>query len=232
MSFKVVETKDGSPSLQLFTEDFVASEIMHHSGGAYSETQYIYGEALRLGFSQGLSRVVSVGLGLGYNEILSAHEALEAGVSLQLESYESESALKAAFLRFIFENQGEVYQKMSLFFPNSLRAQKSLQQMQAHSSWILREALTLETLPKSKPQVILYDAFSGKTTPELWEKDFLIHFLNTCDQDAIFTTYACRASLKKALKEQGFKVLIRPGFQGKRNCTLAIRGRIHFKSLG
>jgi hypothetical protein len=79
--FFVVETADGS-----LTACFGEGETMHSLRGAFNETVYIYGTALdrarsaatrssQLSFSP---RTLSLGLGLGYVEILSAAYALKS----------------------------------------------------------------------------------------------------------------------------------------------------------
>ena len=78
--------------------------------------------------------------------------------------------------------------------------------------------------------LICFDAFSQQTSHELWSLEFLDRFLaESAHEDCVLTTYACTGNLKKALRENGFKVIRRPSFKGYRNSTLALRGR--FKSL-
>lgn len=43
--FALVLTADGSPTIRDLTSP--QQECMHHRGGAYQETQYVYGEAIR-----------------------------------------------------------------------------------------------------------------------------------------------------------------------------------------
>ena len=65
-------TEDGSQTLRLGLGEG-ASEAMHSLRGAFSETDYIYGEALRAALTRGWPlNVLSMGLGLGYVELLSA----------------------------------------------------------------------------------------------------------------------------------------------------------------
>ncbi|NJL25980.1 MAG: hypothetical protein HC902_12985 [Calothrix sp. SM1_5_4] len=87
-SIEVLTTKDGSPTLAFRREDGYV-EKMHHADGAVSESFYIYGEALeicRRNIGPGEPvRAISVGLGLGYNELIaigrlaSMNEALPIG---------------------------------------------------------------------------------------------------------------------------------------------------------
>jgi hypothetical protein len=63
----------------------------------------------------------------------------------------------------------------------------------------------------------LWDAFSKKTSPELWEPAELTQFLRTRrSESSFFSTYACFSSLKEALTGAGFQIQIRHGVTGKR----------------
>jgi tRNA U34 5-methylaminomethyl-2-thiouridine-forming methyltransferase MnmC len=41
---------------------------------------------------------------------------------------------------------------------------------------------------------------------------------------AVLATYAATGTMNRALRTLGFKILEKPGFQGKRESTLAVRG--------
>lgn len=90
--------------------------------------------------------------------------------------------------------------------------------------WKLREALSVETEFTQKFSCICYDAFSSKTSPELWTEEFLSQFFATvCEPGATLSTYACTGVLKRSLVNAGFTLRIREGFASKRDCTLALR---------
>jgi tRNA U34 5-methylaminomethyl-2-thiouridine-forming methyltransferase MnmC len=75
--------------------------------------------------------------------------------------------------------------------------------------------------------LFFFDAFSGKSTPELWTPEFLALFLQRVAQEkAVFATYACTGTLKRTLQTAGFVVEKRPGFQGKRDSTTAVLGAL------
>jgi tRNA U34 5-methylaminomethyl-2-thiouridine-forming methyltransferase MnmC len=77
----------------------------------------------------------------------------------------------------------------------------------------------------AKTHCLLFDAFSAKTSPDLWTEEFLVEFFNKATAgDALISTYASRTALKNALKRAGFLVEVREGFKGKRNSTLASKG--------
>lgn len=95
LQFVFCTTADGSPSLALLD-----GEMMHNSDGAFSETCYVYepvvDAVLKL---SGHVTLLSVGLGLGYIEMLAASKALAAGrhADLSLHSFESDNLLRKTF---------------------------------------------------------------------------------------------------------------------------------------
>lgn len=105
--YELVQTEDGSPTFR----DLQGAnlESMHHRAGAYSETLEIYGRLVRFCLNQGKTRFVSVGLGLGYNEILIAAEVLRIDrqmANIQIRSFEADPFLRDSFVRYLtFESQ-------------------------------------------------------------------------------------------------------------------------------
>jgi hypothetical protein len=205
---------------------------MHHLGGAYAETQYIYGEAFRrLTTYQDLAdwNVLVVGLGLGYIELLSVAEALKNNKKIHILTYEIEKDLVDLFLSWLKgESESLVYDRMLDFFKSNYpeyNLKKELLELYKNKNWEIRGALNRSSLPIKNYQFILFDAFSGKTTPDLWTEEFLNFFLEKVASinPSIFSTYACTGVLKRVLKNSGFKVEKRLGFLGKRNSTIALK---------
>lgn len=245
--FVLERTSDNSPTLRLKLATGEEGESMHHSGGAATETQYIYGEPLRKvldGLPQNELRMTVVGLGLGYIEILAAQELLKRNqTTLHMVSYESEQVLRELFKNWLHE--GELNPRMqenttALFktVATSLSTEVSVESTQAllkklfeQNLWKIESALTLESIHLQKNHLICFDAFSQKTTADLWTEEFFEAFIDkACDEDCAFTTYACTGVLRRALIKKGFHFIKRPGFFGKRDSTLALRGKV--KSFG
>ena len=71
---------------------------------------------------------------------------------------------------------------------------------------------------------ILYDAFSAKTNPELWEQNNLQSILqNHSKEKSFFSTYAAAGALKRALKASHYELKMKSGFGKKRESTFAVR---------
>lgn len=242
IGFEIEITGDGSPSLRLIqppAPDRDRGESMHHSGGACAETLLIYSAPiadLLKKKNKDLSFLV-VGLGLGYIELCIARECRLAGLEpsaiKNLISYESVPELREFFWLWLQEQKESVHSEVWQTYESvlnfvikdtKLKATELKDFLKYHFQSVeqVQGALDTETVLSEKVQGILYDAFSSKTTPHLWDESFLEDFLSkTADSICVFSTYACRASLKRALQKTGFDVQVRPGFQGKRNSTLA-----------
>lgn len=244
IGFEIEVTGDGSPSLRMLqpvAPERDKGESMHHSGGACAETDLIYGLPIRETLAKiSQPQFLIVGLGLGYIELVIAREAIRAGLKpqdvLTITSFESVPELREYFhlwlrnsvsdlaaevvntydevLRFVLQNHPIESQEIKDFLLYHFPASENIQ-----------AALSEETKLTERYHCFLYDAFSSKTSPHLWEENFLNSFIAaTAAESCQLSTYACKASLKRALANQGFQVIVREGFQGKRNSTLGVRG--------
>lgn len=229
-----VQTEDGSPSLATTYENGVC-EKMHHFRGALSESLYIYEPALRWVFEQRSAtqfHVMSLGLGLGYNELICA--ALATSLSLtaqtQMTTYEIDSDLKTHFVNWLTTDVDDWKPQLdqitsSLATHYSLAPgaiKQTLKSWFEQKQWILFGAFP-QCLPSSQRyNVIMYDAFSRKMDEELWQEKFLTQFL--CDNTqapTAFATYASTGNLKRALRQNRFQLQPKTGFGGKKESTLA-----------
>ncbi len=221
-SFVIELTGDGSPTLRLKkSSSEKQAESMHHSGGAAAETLYIYTEPFRKTLSvfkhENLSIGV-VGLGLGYIELSMVPSLTTA----KLVSFEKEQELVESFKTWVHGQKNKTYDLIC----EKLKVDKSSVLKKLNSlDWVCEGELTAETKINNPFNFIAYDAFSQFTDGPLWTDAFLDFFLtNLCAKDCVFATYACTGLLKRALLRNNFVFIKRPGFTGKRDATLALRG--------
>lgn len=249
-----VTTDDGSPTLASTNAEGI-TETMHHRGGALSETLYIYGPAITLAVSRPVARVMSLGLGLGYNEILAAALCPEE-CSLKMITFEMDPSLTEGFLAWIRGSEISPHRAAYEWIENQLltqhRAQSDAQpapQRAALSNtlsatrprdrlrtWLNNGQFEVrgrfpEALATERFHAFLYDAFSRKMSENLWSEFFLTQLLNRhAEADALFATYAATGDLRRALKQNQFEVIARKGFAGKKESLLGARGV--FRDLG
>jgi hypothetical protein len=226
-------TGDGSPTLR---SERGQGESMHHSGGAFSETLQIYGSVLKEAFERVKKvGVLSVGLGLGYNELLvSALDLSHPGSDVRLRSFETDPFLTQHFVDFLNDQlpEGEIKENYEIitdlwaknFNLQSENIRKNLLYLMNEKKFRL-EGDYSKVDQHEKMNVILYDAYSSKTSQELWSEEFLKSSLaDWAAEDCILATYACTGPLKRALLANQFQFVKKDGFFGKRNSTQGRRG--------
>lgn len=265
--YKLEITADGSPTLR-----YGEGESMHHSGGAASESIYIYQKAMDFLYSKGKGvftpnalektsheailndfslmntseintplTVMSLGFGLGYNELLVALWGLINDLPLEkirIKSYEKEMFLYTEFNLWLNGKPtplGEVLDlvlnKIIEFSSEEIKGKMTaplvkvrLKNMLEKQLWVQAGALVVPFASEEKWQLLLFDAFSSKTSPELWQVEFINQLLKyNTSLPCVFTTYACRGELKRVLHDNEFYFMKRLGFKGKRDATLAFK---------
>lgn len=203
------------------------NEEMHARGGAFSESVYIYKEAADLFFDlnkdEKIFSILSLGLGLGYNEVLTfiSYTEKKCRGSLKIDSYEKERVLEELFLKRL-KNPDSFIQYWSSFrvYRKSLEKLKALE-----TSIFFKGPFSIESLIdlKAQKRLILFDAYSAKTNCELWTDEVLSTLFSKCLEGSVVSTYAANSKLKKALKVAGFRNTFKKGFMKKRESTLAVK---------
>ncbi|MGE0527800.1 MAG: MnmC family methyltransferase [Bdellovibrionales bacterium] len=232
---EIFHTEDGSPTLVHRRPDGYV-EKMHHARGALSESLYIYQQALlKVLECRWPPRILSLGLGLGYNELLSLATLKAQGIqSFKIWSLESEEILREEFRGWAMNAmpESELQQILSQIVGRvSAHAKTTPAALQQQVRMALEtRALELRgAFPESLKGIdgcslVYFDAFSNKMNPELWEEELLVHRLGPhLAKNCVLATYAATGALNRALRALGFRLLSKPGFAGKRESTLAVR---------
>jgi tRNA U34 5-methylaminomethyl-2-thiouridine-forming methyltransferase MnmC len=227
--FTLEFTQDGSPTLR-FAE---GGESMHHSAGAALETRYIYKTPLQLALKQLNNCDLHVlGLGLGYIEISWAIEVYKINqlklTESTLTSFEVEPELVESFINWVNapDSIESVYNQICKHLDPEVPVSKIKKILLKNlTKTAIKGNLLHEFKNSQKVHIICFDAFSSKTTKELWSAEFLDAYIKKCAQeDCLFTTYACTGILKRVLKDNGFEMIPRFRFKSWRDSTLAVRG--------
>lgn len=231
-----VRTQDGSPSLITGYESGL-SEGMHHMGGAATESVYIYGSALEsaLKAAPGIIRVMSLGLGLGYNELITAAISVRyPSTKFEMVTFEIDKILTGQFEKWLLNQELEaewtegfelvLSSVAKLCEQNPDKIKQTLTDWFRKGQWQLLGGFPQCLDAEHCFDVVYYDAFSRKMDEELWQEAFLSQFLaNHASPKCVFATYAATGNLKRALRAQKFQLQDRPGFSGKKESTFAIR---------
>lgn len=226
-------TADASPTLSFSRADGYV-EKMHHSAGALSESIYIYHSVVADCVARGWpARVLSFGLGLGYNELLAIAEFVKRDVrEWKVYSFEAHPFLREEFCVWVERGAGglsEILEKVLEMVAGKIEV--DLEKLRSEIRLGLKDG-RLEirgAFPQAvegthECSVVFYDAFSNKMEAGPWSEASLQADLGPClAAKCLFTTYAATGNLNRGLKSLGFRLLDRPGFEGKRESTLAIR---------
>lgn len=233
---EIFVTKDGSPTLCFQRADGYV-EKMHHSGGALSESLFIYHQALVEGLKIVENpKILSVGLGLGYNELIVAAELIaHPAKTACLWSFENLDALRNGFLSWIIDDArgplADVYDSVALgiscqFKLTSVQLKSWLAEAYSSGRWQLRRSFP-DDIENVWANIVFYDAYSRKMNPELWiEGELVAVFERHLEPNAVLATYAATGALNRTLKRLGFRLTPKAGFLGKRESTLAIRDSV------
>jgi tRNA U34 5-methylaminomethyl-2-thiouridine-forming methyltransferase MnmC len=175
---------------------------------------------------------ISVGLGLGYNEILIACEALQAEKTpTKILSYEKQQFLMTGFQDWLKGNETALtptYNKILELFAKHYHLEASLvksELLKFYELSILEFPGPLDANSSlSEQNGILFDAFSRKTSESLWDEVFLFYFFNAASaKTCTVATYACTGALKRVLKNLNYVLDIRKGYGKKRQSLFAHR---------
>jgi len=230
---QIFTTADGSPTL-IFAREDGHLEKMHHTAGALTESLYIYHHGLTMALDQGLPpRILSVGLGLAYNELIALAELHKRGrADAKIWSFEALPYLREHFAQWCRrQNESSEYSAILNQVCARISAHFQVQDLRGLAAQALddghlqlRGAFPHDAQGIDQVGVVFYDAFSNKMSPELWREPDVQQALSPLLNDqSLLCTYAATGALNRVLKNLGFRLLKRSRFRGKRDSTLAIR---------
>ncbi|HLP64871.1 tRNA (5-methylaminomethyl-2-thiouridine)(34)-methyltransferase MnmD [Flavobacterium sp.] len=212
-------TNDGSTSIRLDELD----ETYHSKHGAIQEAYHVF---IKNGLSLFEGRSVSVleiGFGTGLNALITLKEAQNLKQTIDYVGIEAHPVSFDMIMQMNYVQQLDQDNLKSSF------------ELMHHSDWQKRIAITPNfSLIKEKKlfqeinnenqfDLIYFDAFGFRVQPELWSVEIFQKMYKALKKDGVLVTYACRTSIKNAMKECGFTVEKLPGAPGKREMLRAFK---------
>jgi tRNA U34 5-methylaminomethyl-2-thiouridine-forming methyltransferase MnmC len=212
--FKI--TEDGSHTLYLKDLD----ETYHSKHGAIQEAMHVFIDAGLNNCIQSKLNILEIGFGTGLNAFLTLKESKNRTVNFtSLEAYPLPQEIVAQ-LNYTSElklnSVGiEQFKKMHLvewgnyqeITPN-FKLNKIKVQLDQYKSI-------------EKFDLIYFDAFGPRVQPEMWGKEIFENMYDVLSENGVLVTYCAKGSVKRTLKEVGFRVEPLPGPPGKREMTRA-----------
>lgn len=214
-------TADGSHTLYLKSLD----ETYHSIHGAIQEAIHVY---INAGFNYYKNRaqlnVLEVGFGTGLNAFLTYQESLKNNIEVNYTSIEAYPLQKESIDKLNYLSELNVAEKEIKLF-NKLHEAKWNENEKITGSFSLTklELMLQDFTREEQYDVIYFDAFGPRVQPELWETSILQQMFNALKVNGVLVTYCAKGSVKRALKEVGFKIESIPGPPGKREMTRAIK---------
>ncbi|MBF0598065.1 tRNA (5-methylaminomethyl-2-thiouridine)(34)-methyltransferase MnmD [Faecalibacter rhinopitheci] len=232
MKRKIVETEDGSKTIHI--EDW--NETYHSIHGAVQEARHVF-------VKNGLDHfkkinepinILEIGLGTGLNSFITFLEAFTHNITVNYIGVEKfpvspEEFEAINFFDDVFKFYPElksrkdelygIYQKM---FNCEWETTHEIS-LNFHFKKLQKDFFDLKGATKEKFDLVYFDAFGSQVQPELWEEELLTIVAELMKEVSILTTYAAKGSLKRAMKNNGFKVEKREGPPGKREMMVCLK---------
>ncbi|NMH26199.1 tRNA (5-methylaminomethyl-2-thiouridine)(34)-methyltransferase MnmD [Flavobacterium solisilvae] len=216
MKREIIQTKDGSTSI--FIPEW--NESYHSKHGAIQEAYHVF---IKNGFSLFEAKPVSIleiGFGTGLNAFITSLEAKKNNQQINYVGVEAypispEEILAMNYAALIDANTIDVFKEIHQ------ANWESENQIHANFSLTKRKQFFQDIDDKECFDLIYFDAFGFDVQPELWSTAIFIKMYNALKVNGILVTYACRTSIKNAMKEAGFEVEKLPGAPGKREMLRA-----------
>ncbi|MDX1918911.1 MAG: MnmC family methyltransferase [Candidatus Caenarcaniphilales bacterium] len=212
-----VITSDGSPTIY----DPAFGEHHHSLVGAYTEARYKFAEVARSSLEKKAQvNLLDLPFGLGYNLIATLD--LELPVKIKCTAIELDERVIGAIKNCLFDRS--LKKKFEILYPLSDGVRELGHDLFELKLLIgdLREVLP--TLAPASFDLIYYDSFSPRASPELWSFDRVLKPLaDLLTIDGLMITYTASPKVRKGLKEAG--LYIAPGPAVGRKCPGTIAAK-------
>lgn len=219
MKREILTTQDGSTTIHLPDLD----ESYHSKHGAIQEAYHVFIKSGLSLFKEKPVSILEIGFGTGLNSFITFLEAQKVNQEINyvgVEAYpiELEEALQMNYVSelhannesAIFTNMHQCSWNEKHLISNNFSLTKRLQ--------LFQEINEIEQF-----DLIYFDAFGFRVQPELWSLEIFQKMFTSLKPGGVLVTYACRTSIKNAMKDCGFEVEKLPGAPGKREMLRGIK---------
>lgn len=217
MKREIIQTKDGSTSILL--PDW--NETYHSKFGAIQEAKHVFIKNGLSLFEGNSVSILEIGFGTGLNAFITYLEAKNADQKIDYTGVEAYPVSQEDALKMNYVSELEAISSAEIFL--------KMHESDWNEKVILDANFTLEKQNKkfqeiadeNKYDLIYFDAFGFRVQPELWSLEIFQIMFKALKPNGVLVTYACRSSIKNAMKESGFEVEKLNGPPGKREMLRA-----------
>ena len=225
---KIIQTEDGSATI--FIPEW--NESYHSKHGAIQEAYHVF---IQNGLTDFMDKneisILEIGFGTGLNALITALEVLGKSIKVNYTGIEKYPVTEEEFSKL---NYAKTLKEFNLNIPISeTEIQKRYFDLM-HANW--EEIVAIEPnfnlkkvqadflefdFPTAEFDLVYFDAFGARVQPNLWTEELFEKIYHSMKNEAIFTTYSAKGSVRRALQTVGLDVEKRPGPPGKREMLVA-----------
>ena len=215
METQLIKTEDGSHTL------FVPglNEHYHSIHGAVTESRHVF---VKNGLSyilQDLQKIylLEVGFGTGLNALLTYFEAKKNNIFIDYVGIEPFSLSKEVYSNLNFpdligdKTAEDVFKRMHETALNERHVLSPFFNFK-----IMGGGLEECKFVSEKFHLVFFDAFSPDVQPELWTELIFAKVFEVLKKGGVLVTYSAKGSVRRAMKNVGFRIERLPGPPGKR----------------
>ncbi len=218
---EIIRTADGSSSL--FVPEM--GEHYHSVNGAITESIHIFINAgLKYVMNdQNPVRILEIGFGTGLNAFLTWHEARAAKINVHYTAIEK------------YPLKQEVYHQLNypelMGYPFGEECFMKIHELQWDAPHEVMEHFILHKINtdiedyypgKDRFDLVYFDAFGPGFQPDMWTTDLFKKMATALRPGGILVTYSTKGTVKRSVKEAGFRIEKLPGPIGKREILRAL----------
>lgn len=219
MKREILTTKDGSTTIHLPEWD----ESYHSKHGAIQEAYHVF---IKNGLSlfQGASvSIMEIGFGTGLNAFITYLEAKKNQQKIDYVGIEAYPVLLEEALQMNYVSELNSIDATDIFSEIHECSWNQKHSISTIFSLTKQEQFFQDISYVNQFDLIYFDAFGFRVQPELWSYEIFNKMFTSLKSGGVLVTYACRTSIKNAMKEVGFDVEKLPGAPGKREMLRGIK---------
>lgn len=228
MKREILTTKDGSTTIHLPELD----ESYHSKHGAIQEAYHVFiknglslfAEPVRENSSEEKPiSILEIGFGTGLNAFITYLEAKKSNQIINYVGVEAYPVHLDEALQMNYVSELNSNDESAIFSKIHECSWNEKHSISNNFSLTKREQLFQDINDVEQFDLIYFDAFGFRVQPELWSLEIFQKMFTSLKSNGVLVTYACRTSIKNAMKDSGFVVEKLPGAPGKREMLRAIK---------
>ena len=217
MKREIIQTKDGSTSILL--PDW--NETYHSKFGAIQEAKHVFIKNGLSLFSGESVSILEIGFGTGLNAFITYLEVQNSRQTINYTGVEAYPVSEEDALKMNYVSELEANSSEEIFLKMHQATWDEKVELDSNFTLEKQNKKFQEINEGEKYDLIYFDAFGFRVQPELWSLEVFQTMFKALKPNGILVTYACRSSIKNAMKESGFQVEKLNGPPGKREMLRA-----------